>query len=176
MAAHARRSLAGALGTLRKKMRTKLALSLFVVIASIGCVHRQQASDSASGNDQVLTGVLSGAWEPANPTPAPALPRGQYDGFYIEGFETHFLVACGSTEQWVVYGAESQLQAFRAANSALLDSHGDFANSVYARVIGTPSATGNYGHLGSYPRRLDVDEFVEVREPREGDCAPRPGA
>ncbi len=47
---------------------------------------------------------------------------------------------------------------------------------LFVRVRGTPSATGNYGHGGSYPRKLAVDEVLEVREYLDGDCGRRPGA
>jgi hypothetical protein len=95
---------------------------------------------------------------------------------YTEGFETHYFVACGQEEKWVVYGAEVDLSRIRAARPTLLNIQGDFAQAVYMRLVGTPSATGNYGHLGSYPRRLDVEEFLEVRESRDGDCEDPTGA
>ena len=156
-------------------MRCK-GLSILITALVLSCAHHGQTPVSSPSEPRILTGVLSGAYEPANPAPAPALPRGEYAGSYREGFETHYLVACGSTEKWVVYGAESQLAQLRAANPALLDGYGDFDRPVYLRLIGTPSATGNYGHLGSYPRRVDVDEFLEVREWHDNDCAARSGA
>lgn len=47
------------------------------------------------------------------------------------------------------------------------------AAHLYLRVVGTPSAPGDYGHLGQYSRELVGHEVLEVHGYAHNDCAGR---
>ncbi len=156
-------------------MNVKTLLRLMPILGGVlvgGCAHVDQPSIPP----QVETYVISGAWDPANPDPAPALPRGVYDGEYIHGFETSAFIACGSTVKWWTEGVWNEVTAFEKQHPEIISPTGWRTSRLYLRVVGTPSATGNYGHLGSYPRQFDVDQLLELREYREGDCTGQGGA
>jgi hypothetical protein len=124
----------------------------------------------------VVSGVIHGAWSPANPAPSPALPRGMYEGEYIHGFEVSAFVSCGSSDRWWAEGDLVAVTDFEKQHSDRTTSAGWAPGRLYVRVIATPSAAGNYGHLGSYPRRIEVHEVLEVREWKDSDCGWAHGA
>jgi len=151
-----------------KATRHLLTLLFFILVA--GCT-RAVAPPPTS---EVVSGVISGAYAPANPPAAPALPRGMYEGELIHGFEISAFIVCGSHDRWWTEGNLDPVWAHE--NQVPGESTSFFTAHLYLRLIGTPSASGNYGHLGSYPRRLDVDEVLEVHEWQHTDCKPRDGA
>jgi hypothetical protein len=145
-----------------------LLIAVSLLVASASCSRRTHAASAP----QVFEGVVKGAYNPANPLPAPALPRGVYEGEYVDGFETSAFTACGSTERWWTDGALDDVTRFEKEHP---DRTGGYGKRLFLRVEATPSATGNFGHLGSYPRELQVHKVIEVHEYRENDCASQPG-
>ncbi len=111
-----------------------------------------------------------GAYEPANPPPAPALARGVYEGVYVDGFEVSAFIACGSKERWWTKGNLGEVTQYEKQHPDNATPAGWSAARLFVRLDATPSATGNFGHLGSYPRELQVHEVIEVRDYRDGDC------
>jgi len=145
--------------------RVLLSLALLAVAIASGCAAQQG----------VQTGVGSGWSAPANPAPSPALPTAVYEGKLVTGFETSSFSACGTNERWWLEGNDRPIANFLASRSELYSTTALDDASLFVRVRGTPSATGNFGHGGSYPRRLTVDEVLDVRPYADGDCR-RPGA
>jgi hypothetical protein len=123
----------------------------------------------------VSEGVGVGAFKPGNPAPAPALATGVYSGRLIDGFETRAFTLCGGNEKWWLSGETTAVQEFIRAHQATVHPDGRGNARLYVSVRGTPSATGNHGHLGQYPRELVAVEVLEVREYRADDCNGRPG-
>ncbi len=124
----------------------------------------------------VVHGEMKGAYEPANPPPAPALPRGVYEGEYLDGFEVSAFIRCGSNERWWTSGNLAVVTRFEENYPERAIPGGRGNARLFLRVLATPSATGNHGHLGQYPRQLDVHDVLEVREYSEHDCQQRDGA
>ena len=154
---------------LNRMRRPWLPIAGSLLVASASCSHRTHEAAAP----EVFEGVMNGAYNPANPLPAPALPRGVYEGEYVHGFETSAFTACGSTERWWTNGTLDDITRFEKEHP---DRTGEYGTRLFLRVEGTPSATGNFGHLGSYPRELQVHRVIEVHEYRDNDCASRPGA
>ncbi len=163
----ARRSLAGALGTRAMKLMKVFTMSL-LIIAGLACGR----SDSRS----VHRGVGSGAYEPANPSRAPALPESVYQGRYVVGFETSWFTQCGTDERWWVPDDLSEVTRFIAQSPKQASPPGWDNARLFLKVRAIPSATGNFGHLGKYSRELNVLEVLEVREFRTSDCRSAAGA
>ena len=152
-------------------VRTLVSTALLIAL-NLSCAH----AGTAQHESEIVSGVVRGAWSPANPDPSPALPRGMYEGEYIDGFEVSAFIACGSRDRWWTEGELSPIVDFEKAHPDKSTPSGWYASRLYLRVLATPTATGNYGHLGSYPRRLDVHEVLEVREWKDTDCQGTHGA
>ena len=100
--------------------------------------------------------LLLSACASAPPAAAPELLTGHYRfGFEVEAFRP-----CGQSRDWWV-----------ARSDELRARAGDAPPPVFAVVRARVSPEGQYGHLGAYPRQVDVVEVVEVRPSAEGDCA-----
>ncbi len=143
-----------------------MGVLVLIITPLVGCTVRRTLEG----------GVEPGWWAPANPASAPALPTAVYEGRLVDGFETSSFEACGLNERWWAEGNLHRVGDFVCAHPEVRSDKGFQLAILFVRVRGTPSATGNYGHGGSYPRKLAVDEVLEVREYLDGDCGRRPGA
>ena len=98
-----------------------------------------------------------------------SLESGTWEGFFTAGRAGRIFHPCGSRALWWVQ------------NVALGDTADDLERrymeiavrpyeQVYIRFRGDASRKGQYGPLGSYQRVVYVDEILELREQRDGDC------
>jgi hypothetical protein len=146
----------------------KLFTMSILIIAGLAC--------GRSDSRPVHRDAISEAYEPANPSPAPALPESVYQGRYVVGFETSWFTRCGTDERWWVPHDLDEVTRF-IAQSAKQGSPPGWDNArLFLKVRAIPSATGNFGHLGKYSRELNVLEVLEVREFRISDCRSAAGA
>ena len=92
----------------------------------------------------------------------------QFEGFYAQGFEDSTFQPCGRDDRWWVTGDE---EALRTLAQGYTDA-GPQSNyaPVFARVRGTLSPSGTYGNFDFFARALAIDEVLEVRAARPGDC------
>jgi hypothetical protein len=120
--------------------------------------------------------VKPAAAEAENPSPAPALREGVYQGRFVVGHETSWFTPCGTDERWWVPRDLEEVTRFIAQSPRVAGPHGWDNARVFLKARAIPSATGTYGHLGKYSRELDVLEVLEVREFRVGDCRLESGA
>lgn len=92
----------------------------------------------------------------------------EFEGYYAYGFETSAFVPCGVKEQWWVTPANGEI------GQALVNGYQELTGSqnraVYARVRGTITPKGSYGHLGMFQRGITVNEIVVLRAGQDGDC------
>jgi hypothetical protein len=94
-------------------------------------------------------------------------------GRYHYGFETSYLVPCGSSEPWWVGSEDSalnyimfdQLRALEARLDSLL--HGGV---VFAHFRGDSLAPGEHGHLGQYRLGLRLRGVILFRDTTSDDC------
>ena len=82
-------------------------------------------------------------------------PGNEFSGVYELGFERQTFRACGSTETWWVGTAPASLQR-------------GLGTRAYVRVRGTLGLPGAFGHMGRYPRQLQITEVVA--DSRSPDC------
>jgi hypothetical protein len=92
-----------------------------------------------------------------------ATPSGEqrYTGLYSEGLETMTFRAEGRDEHWVVSGNYYALQAAAPPRANPQDGF-----SVCATIEGRLSERGRYGHLGMFPREIEITRVIEA-----GPCA-----
>ncbi len=88
-----------------------------------------------------------------------------WDGSVAFGFEVESFQPCSQDVQWWLTG------------EALVELHARYRDlgveqyaPVYAKVNGTRSSKGKFGHLGAYEREFSVDEVVEIRHLADGEC------
>lgn len=151
------------------KIASRTSLMCVALVLVAGCARPPAVANPC--RRVVYTGVLegAGAFPAANPDPAPELPRGVYEGRYVSGFETSDFYVCGSFQRWWASGDLCAVTDFENLHPERL------YQSLYLKVVATPSATGNHGHLGQYVRELEVEEILELREYRESDCPRKEG-
>jgi len=119
--------------------------------------------------------ALSGCATPAKiviepePPAMPALADAVYSGRLISWFETSWFTPCGTNFAWWFEGP-----AYGAVFRLLSEHDRKSGKPLWVRVTGTPSATGHWGHLGRYSRRLSARGVLEAREYRPGDCNGKP--
>jgi len=91
------------------------------------------------------------------------------EGYLSFGFEEAAFRPCGVSETWWVEVADASIELFESYQAVV----GDSAEYVpaYARLIGSRSGRGSFGHMGAYDRTFSVSRVVEIREVEEGDCA-----
>ncbi|HYD89067.1 MAG TPA: hypothetical protein VEA80_16440 [Vitreimonas sp.] len=82
----------------------------------------------------------------------------RYTGVYAEGMETMTFRAEGGDETWAVVSGFAPLQA---AAPPRADPRDGF--SVCATIVGRLSPRGRYGHLGMFPREIEITEVIETR-------------
>lgn len=138
-----------------------------LVIAGLAC--------GRSDSRPVRRVVRSGVSQPANPSPAPALPEGVYRGQYVVGFETRWFTPCGTDQRWWIPRDLDEVTRFITHLPKEAGPHGWDNARLFLKARAIPGATGNFGYLGKYSRELDVLEVLEVREFRTSDCEPGTG-
>ena len=87
-------------------------------------------------------------------------------GFYQYFSYTHLLSEfhlCGSQEVLWIERNDELLSRFYDASR--------FGQAVYVRMKGTISTAGHYGQDGKYDREFLIEEILDVRMPRQGDCS-----
>lgn len=87
----------------------------------------------------------------------------EYTGLYASGFEVEGFVPCGTEESWWVAGGEELRERYREVATRPYEA-------VYVVVRGEVGPEGRYGHLGAYPREIEVSDLVEIRPARPGEC------
>lgn len=87
----------------------------------------------------------------------------EFEGHYTVGFEVNSFVPCGSKEAWWVTGSAELVECVGEID------HYNY-RTVFARVKGSESRKGEYGHLGAYDREFEVKEVLECRPPSDDDC------
>ncbi|HHE72060.1 MAG TPA: hypothetical protein ENL34_07270 [Chloroflexi bacterium] len=98
-----------------------------------------------------------------------SLESGTWEGFFTAGRTGRVFRPCGSRMAWWVQNppfgdaADELDRRYQAIVSRPYEP-------VYVRIRGQASRKGQYGPLGSYQRVLYVEEVLEIREQREGDC------
>lgn len=100
----------------------------------------------------------------ATDTSTPDATAGEWQGAVASGFERCSFRACGQTEDWWI----ATDSASNPCNSATATPG---AGSIRpARLSGTLSGLGKYGHLGQYPRELTVKSLLTLGAPGEPAC------
>jgi hypothetical protein len=94
----------------------------------------------------------------------------------LDGFEVSAFTCCGSSERWWTSGNLAAVTQFEEQHPEKAIPGGRGNARLFLRALATPSATGNHGHLGQYPRQLEVHEVLEVREYSDHDCKKQDGA
>jgi|GEM_PF-2515817 len=84
-------------------------------------------------------------------------PR-RYSGVYAEGMETMTFHPEGRDEAWAVRSGYESLQA---AAPPRADPNDGFR--VCATIEARLSERGRYGHLGMFPREIEITQVIEAR-------------
>ena len=82
------------------------------------------------------------------------------------GFEESGFRPCDSKEQWWIAGGDAVADLQTRYN----DLGVNWYEPVYAKLRGSKTQTGQYGHLGAYQREFEVEQIIEVRLLAEGEC------
>lgn len=91
------------------------------------------------------------------------------EGIYQRGFESEQFFACGrpaDDSPWWVSLSERARTQWDSLSQGLRPV------GLYAKVRGSLTERGQFGHLGLSTRILRVAEFVELRPRAESDCNP----
>ena len=91
------------------------------------------------------------------------------EGYLSFGFEESAFRPCGVDEQWWVEESSRSIELIEAYRD-VVGSQQDYVR-VYARLIGSRSEAGSYGHLGAYDRIFTVSRIVDMRQVEDGDCS-----
>lgn len=98
----------------------------------------------------------------------------EYEGYYAFALEQATFQPCGSSEQWWVSRATTEIAQFIDANRSVFEStdplEPGLSGTVYVQIQGQRSGPGVYGHLGLYGYELHMERSPVVRIPSEGDC------
>jgi hypothetical protein len=86
-------------------------------------------------------------------------PSGVYSGYYTFGFEVSSFVPTNTKETWWLSGASP----CRSLSDAARGKSGENP-VIYLEIRGTLSRKGRYGHLGAYPRELNVQKVLTCRK------------
>jgi len=86
---------------------------------------------------------------------------GVFRGVFFYGFETSDFRVCGSNEIWWASGNLKPLIDVTPAPGS---------RGVYAEIQGELSPPGSYGHLGMYPREIEIRKVRRVLAVAEADC------
>ncbi len=97
------------------------------------------------------------------------LESGIWEGHVTFGRGGSSFNPCGSKETWWV-----KSKGFSKTAEKLQEDYNSIAQKpyepVYVRVSGDVSRKGQYGRLGSYQRVLYIEEVLEIRPKKDGDC------
>ncbi|MEZ4702040.1 MAG: hypothetical protein R2834_17030 [Rhodothermales bacterium] len=94
-----------------------------------------------------------------------------YEGTYDVGFEVNAFQPCDETETWWVVGPNSAVDRLVDQTLAVRAADSTRANApVFVRLQGKPGPSGQYGNTGAYEREFSLQDVLEVRTFREGDC------
>ena len=97
--------------------------------------------------------------EPAKPKPRPVIVQTEeFRGTYSVGDERMAFEPCGKTEAWWI---DFSPEARQTLKENKITGWGHWP----IRVRGTLSPQGRYGHLGMYPRQLDVEQVIATGRP-----------
>ena len=91
------------------------------------------------------------------------------EGYLSFGFEESAFRPCGINELWWVEESSRSIELFETYRDVVGSSQ-DYVR-VYARLIGSRSESGHYGHLGAYDRIFTVSRIVDMRQVQDGDCS-----
>lgn len=98
-----------------------------------------------------------------------SLESGIWEGFFTAGQAGRVFHPCGSRSLWWVQNA-----ALGSTADDLERRYQTIASRPYEQVFirfrGEASRKGQYGPLGTYQRVVYVEEVLELRERRDGDC------
>jgi hypothetical protein len=89
-----------------------------------------------------------------------------YRGQVALGFEVVAFRPCDGTEQWWMTGGDVINDLQQQYNALGVDPY----EPVFARLTGSTSGRGTYGHLGAYEREFEVKDILEVRLLDEAEC------
>lgn len=95
--------------------------------------------------------------------------EGEFEGVYIDLFETSAFEPCDSDEVWWLSPDREASKAFRDRREALeaeflKQAGGSLASPLYYLMAsGAISEKGAYGHMGSYDREFVVSSFSAFR-------------
>jgi hypothetical protein len=98
-----------------------------------------------------------------------ALESGTWEGFFTAGRAGRIFRPCGSRASWWVQNppfgetADELEQQYESLTTRPYEP-------IYIRFRGEASRKGQYGPLGSYQRVVYVQEILDIREYRDGDC------
>jgi hypothetical protein len=91
--------------------------------------------------------------------------EGDFRGIYVWGWESSSFRGCRAREYWWLTGE------LRPISEALFPGGPrPVEGAAYVHVRGTRSPHGEYGHLGSYPYELVVDDVLDVSADTAGKC------
>jgi hypothetical protein len=82
----------------------------------------------------------------------------RFTGEYREGLETMVFQADGGTEAWAARGPA--IYALQAAAPPRAHQYDGFR--IRATIVGRLSPPGRYGHLGMFPREIEIIEVIET--------------
>jgi hypothetical protein len=120
--------------------------------------------------------LLVSACQRSVPSQAPPGNK-EVGGRYHYGFETSYLVPCGSSERWWIGSEDSALNSIMLDQLRALEAHPDsllHGGVVFARFRGDSLAPGEHGHLGQYRRGLRLRGVMLFRDTTSDDCRDHP--
>ncbi len=88
----------------------------------------------------------------------PGSAERRYTGEYREGLETMAFQADDRAETWSARGPA--IYALQAAAPPREHAHDGFR--IRATIVGRLSPQGRYGHLGMFPREIEIIEVIET--------------
>jgi hypothetical protein len=113
---------------------------------------------------------------PSTPTPtsppltSPTATLGgepkDYTGTFRYGFEVISFKPCNSDEVWWLNGDAAAMTDLRTRYEALTQK----MEPVHVQLRGLSSERGIYGHMGGYQREFYLQDVLEVRAKKAGDC------
>jgi hypothetical protein len=99
-----------------------------------------------------------------------SLESGTWEGFFSSGRTGRTFRPCDGSGTWWVKNPDFENTADELETQYQAMTSKPY-EQIYVKLRGDISREGNYGPLGSYSRVIYVEEILEAREKREGDCA-----
>ncbi len=91
--------------------------------------------------------------------------EGDFRGIYAWGWEASGFRGCLASEYWWMTGELGPI-----SNALFPGEPRPMEGAAFVHVRGTRSARGQYGHLGSYPHELVVEEVLDASSDTVGRC------